>query len=101
MAKPKAEKVDAKKYDPEQINKEFLREATGVIGNAHRSNAEELINKQPVIKVKGTVAVCDGGGGSLGHPVEYIQLALQKDQPSVCKYCGLRYEQDHGDHHHH
>lgn len=30
---------------------------------------------------------------ALGHPIEYICLDL--DQPAVCKYCGLRYLQDH------
>jgi len=27
-----------------------------------------------VIEVEGMVAVCDGGGGALGHPKEYIEL---------------------------
>ena len=29
--------------------------------NAHRSNAQELMAKVPVVKVAGTVAMCDGG----------------------------------------
>ncbi len=28
---------------------------------------------------------CDGGGGVLGHPVEYI--TLEKGGEAVCKYC--------------
>mmetsp|Transcript_60 Transcript_60/g.148 ORF Transcript_60/g.148 Transcript_60/m.148 type:complete len:106 (+) Transcript_60:29-346(+) len=61
----------------------------------HRSNAEELINQVPVIKVKGTFATCTGGGGALGHPIEYIQLnTVHPEIPSVCKYCGLRYVMD-------
>mmetsp|Transcript_25950 Transcript_25950/g.79876 ORF Transcript_25950/g.79876 Transcript_25950/m.79876 type:complete len:99 (-) Transcript_25950:257-553(-) len=65
--------------------------------NPHRSNAEELIAKVPVIKVKGNIAVCDGGGGALGHPIEYIQLnVVDPTKPSVCKYCGLRYIKDTG-----
>lgn len=27
-----------------------------------------------MIEVEGMVAVCDGGGGALGHPKEYIEL---------------------------
>lgn len=57
----------------------------------HRSNAEELVNKVPVIEVDGLVAVCDGGGGALGHPLEYIQLHLANKKVNVCKYCGLRF----------
>jgi hypothetical protein len=32
-----------------------------VQSNLHRSNAQELIAKVPVIEVAGNVAVCDGG----------------------------------------
>jgi uncharacterized Zn-finger protein len=32
---------------------------------------------------------CDGGGGALGHPVEY--LTLEKGGQTVCKYCDRRY----------
>ena len=39
-----------------------------------RSNAEPLIAKVGVIEVEGMTAVCNGGGGALGHPIEYIQL---------------------------
>lgn len=56
----------------------------------HRSNALELVEKHPVIVVDGEQAICDGGGGALGHPLEYISL----QRPGVierCKYCGLRY----------
>ena len=67
-------------------------EATGNTGNIHRSDAEVLINEVPVIEVDGPVALCDGGGGSLGHPIEFIQLnSKTPDIPAVCKYCGLRY----------
>merc|ERR1719457_333929 len=45
----------------------------------HRSNALELINQQPVIEIDGDIAVCDGGGGPLGHPLEYIRLANRVD----------------------
>ncbi|CAM9468175.1 unnamed protein product [Phaeothamnion confervicola] len=57
----------------------------------HRSNAEELIDQFPVIEVDRGVAICDGGGGALGHPLEFIQLATVSDKPQTCKYCGLRF----------
>ena len=58
----------------------------------HRSNAEKLINEIPVIEVPATVAVCDGGSGALGHPVEYIQLDTVSNETQICKYCGLRFK---------
>lgn len=61
----------------------------------HRSNAEKLVNDVPVIDVEGHVAVCDGGSGALGHPIEYIQLDTISNEPQVCKYCGLRYKMAH------
>ena len=33
--------------------------------------------------------VCDGGGGALGHPLEYMTLA--PGLKIVCPYCGRRY----------
>lgn len=30
---------------------------------------------------------------ALGHPIEFICLDL--DEPAICKYCGLRYIQEH------
>lgn len=56
---------------------------------AHRSNAETLISKVAPIEVDGDTALCNGGGGALGHPLEYIQLNL--GDVNDCKYCGLRY----------
>lgn len=49
---------------------------------------------------EGHVAVCDGGSGVLGHPIEYIQLDTVSNEPAVCKYCGLRYKMGAGSHHH-
>ena len=57
----------------------------------HRSNALELIQKVPPIEVEGDVAVCDGGGGALGHPLEYIKVGNRNEEPAPCIYCGLRY----------
>ncbi|XP_020114684.1 NADH dehydrogenase [ubiquinone] iron-sulfur protein 6, mitochondrial [Ananas comosus] len=57
----------------------------------------ELINEVPPIKVEGRIVCCEGDSDpALGHPIEFICLDL--DEPAVCKYCGLRYVQDH--HHH-
>jgi uncharacterized Zn-finger protein len=56
----------------------------------HRSNAMELVHKVPIIEVDGNMAICDGGGGALGHPLEYISLA-RPGAVEYCKYCSLRY----------
>jgi NADH dehydrogenase (ubiquinone) Fe-S protein 6 len=45
-----------------------------------------------VIEVADRVAVCEGGSGALGHPIQYIQLDRVNPAPAVCKYCGLRYK---------
>eukprot|EP01032_Pedospumella_encystans_P010779 gene10779-12572_t len=66
----------------------------------HRSDAEYLINQVPVIEVAGTTAICDGGSGALGHPIEYIQLNTVSKEPATCKYCGLRFKMSAGPHHH-
>jgi len=56
----------------------------------HRSNALELIQQVPIIEVEGEMAICDGGGGPLGHPLEYISLQVP-GRVERCKYCGLRF----------
>ncbi|CAM9426602.1 unnamed protein product, partial [Ectocarpus fasciculatus] len=54
--------------------------------------AEQRIAEVPPIEVEGYTAICDGGSGVNGHPIEYIQLDnVTHNRPSVCKYCGLRY----------
>ncbi|KAI3783891.1 hypothetical protein L1987_42980 [Smallanthus sonchifolius] len=54
----------------------------------------ELINEVPPIKVEGRIAACEGDTNpALGHPIEFI--CLDKSEPAICKYCGLRYVQDH------
>ncbi|XP_028764601.1 NADH dehydrogenase [ubiquinone] iron-sulfur protein 6, mitochondrial [Neltuma alba] len=54
----------------------------------------ELINEVPPIKVEGRIVACEGDSDpALGHPIEFICLDL--DEPAVCKYCGLRFVQDH------
>ena len=60
----------------------------------HRSDAMEKIFEVPPIEVDGDVAVCEGGAGALGHPVEYITLKVHSSTDrlaGVCKYCGLRF----------
>jgi NADH dehydrogenase (ubiquinone) Fe-S protein 6 len=70
--------------------------------NRHRSDAEQRIAKVPVVEVEGNVAVCDGGGGALGHPLEYIQLDTVKHHTAqTCKYCGIQYKMKEGFHDHH
>ncbi|EED82743.1 hypothetical ubiquinone oxidoreductase 20 kD subunit [Postia placenta Mad-698-R] len=54
-------------------------------------SAMELISKEPIRVVHGRKAVCDGGGGPLGHPKIFINL--DKPGPRPCGYCGLRFEQ--------
>ncbi|KAI0655099.1 ubiquinone oxidoreductase 20 kd subunit [Cubamyces menziesii] len=54
-------------------------------------SAMEMINKEPIRVVHGRKAVCDGGGGPLGHPKIFINL--DKPGPRACGYCGLRFEQ--------
>jgi NADH dehydrogenase (ubiquinone) Fe-S protein 6 len=53
-----------------------------------------------ILCLLGHVAVCDGGSGALGHPVEYIQLDTVSKDPAACKYCGLKYKMKAGSHHH-
>lgn len=57
------------------------------------------MNSVEVIEVADVTAVCDGGGGALGHPVEYIQLNTVSNEPAVCKYCGLRFRRKADCHH--
>ncbi|KAF8761180.1 Zinc-finger domain [Rhizoctonia solani] len=54
-------------------------------------SAQALIEKEPIRVVHGRRAVCDGGGGPLGHPKIFINL--DKPGPRPCGYCGVRFEQ--------
>lgn len=52
----------------------------------------DLVQSAEPVKVYGPVAVCDGGGGPLGHPIEYIQISRADAMyPAVCKYCGQKF----------
>jgi uncharacterized Zn-finger protein len=48
-----------------------------------------LIDGEEVVLTDRMTVQCDGGGGALGHPVEY--LTLVKGGQTVCKYCDRRY----------
>lgn len=48
-----------------------------------------LVDGEEVVITSSLQVRCDGGGGVLGHPVEYITLA--KGQQAVCKYCDRRF----------
>ncbi|BHF68942.1 NADH dehydrogenase Fe-S protein subunit 6 ndufs6 [Sparganum proliferum] len=41
----------------------------------NKSFAADLINQIPPKKVTSHITYCDGGGGALGHPKVYINLA--------------------------
>lgn len=53
------------------------------------SDAMARVAAAPVTFVPGRLATCDGGGGSLGHPLEFIKL--DAPYPAVCKYCGAKF----------
>ncbi|KAI7956737.1 hypothetical protein MJO28_003832 [Puccinia striiformis f. sp. tritici] len=72
-------------------------EQTNLDAQPHPLPAIELIKKQPVRMVSSRIAVCDGGGGALGHPKIFINL--DKPGPKPCGYCGLRFERSHDGHH--
>ena len=58
------------------------------------------MSRVPVIEVPSNTAMCDGGGGAMGHPLEYIELNRRAGaEPAACKYCGLRYVRAEGHHH--
>ncbi|KAJ3840664.1 hypothetical protein F5878DRAFT_716483 [Lentinula raphanica] len=54
-------------------------------------SAMAMIAEEPIRVVEGRKAVCDGGGGPLGHPKIYINL----DQPGPRACGGIRFEQRH------
>lgn len=48
-----------------------------------------LVDDREVVLTDHDHVACDGGGGALGHPVEYMTLGDKGEV--VCKYCGRRY----------
>ncbi|MFX6574583.1 zinc-finger domain-containing protein [Acinetobacter baumannii] len=62
--------------------------------DSSKKSPMELINEVPPIKVQGRIVACEGDNDvALGHPIEFI--CLDKAEPAICKYCGLRFVQDH------
>jgi len=59
-------------------------------------SAMGLIANEPVRLVHARKAICDGGGGPLGHPKIYINV--DQPGPHPCGYCGIRFEK--ASHHH-
>ncbi|KAI8458152.1 hypothetical protein BY996DRAFT_4577557, partial [Phakopsora pachyrhizi] len=49
-------------------------EQTSMVQQPFPMSAIELIDQQPVRMVSSRIAVCDGGGGALGHPKVFINL---------------------------
>ncbi len=52
-------------------------------------SAPEVIAEPEVIYVDSRTAVCDGGGGALGHP--RVFLAIDKSGEVECPYCSRRF----------
>lgn len=75
---------------PDGTDRQAVRDKWG-------SDAMEKIQDVLPIEVDGNVAICNGGGGALGHPVEYIKLLVSDENagPQVCKYCGLKFKRKH------
>ncbi|KAG8747239.1 hypothetical protein FRC10_001855 [Ceratobasidium sp. 414] len=60
-------------------------------------SAQALLEQEPTRLVHGRKAVCDGGGGPLGHPKIFINL----DKPGPRPCGGILFEQaPHGGHEH-
>lgn len=57
-----------------------------------------VIEAPEIIEVDGTRAICDGGGGTLGHPRVFLEMG-DKDYVE-CPYCDRRFVLRGGAHHH-
>ena len=81
---------------PSVVRTEPLEEM-GVLYQPGVPSPRESIESVPPIEIDGFIAKCDGGGGPLGHPVEYIKVpAFSREHEGIhrageCKYCGLRF----------
>ncbi|PKA53237.1 NADH dehydrogenase [ubiquinone] iron-sulfur protein 6, mitochondrial [Apostasia shenzhenica] len=85
------------KWNTRAVNSLVSEHTDKWLQDATRKSPMELINEVPPIKVEGRIVACEGDSNpALGHPIEFICLDLK--EPAICKYCGLRYIQDH--HHH-
>ena len=56
---------------------------------SHSLQPSPFLLQKWIIKLSVLCLLFAGDNPALGHPVEYI--FLKPDEPSVCKYCGLRY----------
>lgn len=84
------------KFHPSRLREELLL-AKEVCLSVSLSLSLSLILLKHVSLGPANFLVADSNP-ALGHPIEFICLDL--DKPAICKYCGLRYVQDHGHHHH-
>ncbi|KAI4330798.1 hypothetical protein MLD38_029047 [Melastoma candidum] len=85
--------VSVSSHPPEKIS-DFSPHTAKWMQDSSNKSPMELINEIPPIKVEGRIVACEGDSNpALGHPIEFI--CLDKAEPAVCKYCGLRYVQDH------
>lgn len=71
--------------------------ATFLSGMAHFQPlrpASKYAKEVPIIVVDYHTAMCNGGGGSLGHPRVFINLDKSSPQdPAVCEYCSQTFVQ--------
>ncbi|KAL3907634.1 MAG: hypothetical protein SGPRY_010102 [Prymnesium sp.] len=82
---------------PAKVGRSVALEEMGVLYQPGVPSPMESIQSIPPIEIDGFVAKCDGGGGPLGHPVEFIKVpAFSRTHEGVlrageCKYCGMRF----------
>ena len=50
----------------------------------------EIMQPFEIIEVQSLEAVCDGGGGALGHPRVYLHIDQDKGDVT-CPYCSRQY----------
>ncbi|XP_023534046.1 NADH dehydrogenase [ubiquinone] iron-sulfur protein 6, mitochondrial-like [Cucurbita pepo subsp. pepo] len=76
------------------VSNQISRHTAKWMQDISKKSPMELINEVPPIKVEGRIVACEGDSNpALGHPIEFI--CLDREGPAVCKYCGLRFTQDH------
>lgn len=54
-----------------------------------RAEERFLVDGEELVITAALQTTCDGNGGALGHPIEYI--TLEKGGQAVCKYCDRRF----------
>merc|ERR1712153_286873 len=67
----------------EALQTAYPAPAVGTVCPVFKSDAEARIAAVPAIEVHGSVAKCDGGGGPMGHPLEFIQLNTKRGGPAT------------------